>query len=75
MGSDPMPAAVASAPGKSADRSATAAVTALYQASESSSRPGPPGSASAYIVTAGQATKIPGATWPGQLNSYLPASW
>ena len=32
MGSDPMPAAVVSSPGESADRSATAAVTALYQA-------------------------------------------
>ncbi len=32
MGSDPMPAAVVSSPGESADRGATAAVTALYQA-------------------------------------------
>jgi hypothetical protein len=39
------------------------------------SRPKPSGSASAYLVTSGQVTRIPGATWAGTVNIYLPASW
>jgi hypothetical protein len=38
-------------------------------------RPRPSGSASAYLVTSGRITKIPGATWAGTVNIYLPASW
>jgi hypothetical protein len=38
-------------------------------------RPRPYGSASAYIVTSGGVTKLPGATWHGELGPELPAAW
>ena len=39
------------------------------------SRPQPYKSASAFLVSDGRITKIPGARWLGQLNESLPASW
>lgn len=39
------------------------------------SRPSPSQSASAFLVAGGRVTKLPGATWFGQLSDSLPASW